>query len=118
MISTGSQSWRHTALRIAFLAGVVGAIFAVAGQWPRWIGGASWQSTDDAYLQTDITPLGAKVSGYVMAAPVGDFETVRHGDLLVALVPDDYLAQLALQEANLAVAAAAIDDNDAQAELQ
>ena len=107
-----------TLARVVSLVAAVGLVFIVAQWWDQWTGGAQQQSTDDAFLQTDITPLAAKVAGYVTQAPVSDYAPVRRGQLLVALIPDDYRAQLAQQEANVAAAAAALLSNAALAELQ
>jgi len=46
-------------------------------------GSAANQRTDDAYLQVDVTPLAAKVSGYIRRVGVGDYQEVRAADLLV-----------------------------------
>jgi membrane fusion protein (multidrug efflux system) len=105
-------------MRIAVLACVVTAIFIAAQRWDRWTGGANIQRTDDAFLQTDITPVGAKVAGYVLESAVDDFEKVVRGQVLLTLVSDDYRAQLALQEANMASASAALANNAAQSDLQ
>jgi len=105
-------------LRIAILACIVVAIFVVTQRWDRWTGGADFQRTDDAFLQTDITPVGAKVAGYVLESPVEDFARVVRGQVLLTLVPDDFRAQLALQDANVASASAALANNAAQADLQ
>ena len=48
----------------------------VAGHWNRWTGAARYESTDDAYTVGDVTPLAAKVSGYVAGVPVGDYQIV------------------------------------------
>jgi len=45
------------------LAGAL--IVFVAREWNWWVGSAVQQSTDDAYLQADITALAAKSPGYV-----------------------------------------------------
>lgn len=112
-----ASTWR-TLARVALLVALVVLVFVIARYWNTWSGGASRQTTDDAFLQTDITPLGARVSGYVLEAPVADFATVRRGELLVALVPDGYRAQLAQRDANVAAALAAFTFNSAQADLQ
>ena len=112
-----ASSWR-TLARIATLIALVLLVFVVARYWDAWTGSALVQSTDDAFLQTDITPLGAKISGYVLDAPVGDFASVRRGQLLVALVPDDYQAQLAQQDASVAAALATLANNSALVDLQ
>jgi membrane fusion protein (multidrug efflux system) len=48
-----------------------------------WVGSSARQVTDDAYIRGDITPLSAKVEGYVRQVPVADFQIVKKGDLLV-----------------------------------
>src|SRR4051812_9039855 len=116
-VAKPSRGW-GTQFRLLALATAVVVVFVVAQHWQQWSGGADIQRTDDAYLQTDITPVGAKVSGYVLESPVDDFATVRRGQLLVSLVPDDYRAQLALQDASVSAALAALANNAAQASLQ
>ena len=86
-------------------------------QWNRWEGEARYQTTDDAYLQTDLTPLSAQVSGYVRAVPVQDFDHVRAGQLIVQIVDDDYRATLAQTAANVAAARAQIEEVQAQRPL-
>src|SRR5215470_15265889 len=44
-----------------------GILFVIIGGWNRWVGGGGTQKTDDAYLRSDITPLGTKVSGTVQS---------------------------------------------------
>jgi membrane fusion protein (multidrug efflux system) len=90
----------------------------VSTRWTRWEGNAEWQSTDDAYLQADLTPIAAKVAGYVRALPVQDFDRVRAGDVLAQIVDDDYRAAVAQLEASVASAAAQVQALKAQRELQ
>jgi len=116
-VSRTKRLWQNL-LRAGVFVGAIVLLFAVAQNWQHWFGNADVQRTDDAFLQTDITPLGAKVSGYVMETPVGEFSAVRRGQLLVALVPDDFRAQLAQQDASLAAATAAHANTLAQTELQ
>ena len=105
--------WR---LFILLLAG--GLVLLLAHEWDWWVGSAVRQSTDDAYLQADLTPLAAKVPAYVRAVPVQDFQRVKAGDLLIQLVDDDYRAQLEQSEANVAAAEAAIQNIEQQKLLQ
>lgn len=110
--------WQSSLLRATVLVAAVLIVFVVARNWDRWTGGSARQRTDDAFLQTDVTPLGAKISGYVMAAPAGDFARVQRGDLLVAIDPQDYRAQAAQADAAVAAAEAALANNNAQTALQ
>lgn len=103
-------------LLILLLAG--GLVVVLAREWDWWVGAAVRQSTDDAYLQADLTPLAAKIPAYVRAVPAQDFQEVKAGDLLVQLVDDDYRAQLEQSEANVAAAQAAIGNIEQQKLLQ
>jgi membrane fusion protein (multidrug efflux system) len=95
-------------LRVLLIAAAAGGAWYIAGNWDRWAGEGRAQITDDAFLTGDLTPLSAKVSGYITGVPVGDFATVRRGDLLAEIEPSDYRAQLAQASANSAAAAAAL----------
>src|ERR1700722_15901436 len=83
------------AWRILVFIVAVGIIIVVSPLWPRGGGGAGWQTTNDAYLQADLTPISAKVAGYVRELPIQDFERVRKGQVLAQLVDDDYRAAAA-----------------------
>ena len=96
----------------------VGILIVITTRWNRWEGNAEWQSTDDAYLQADLTPIAAKVAGYVRDLPVQDFDRVHAGDVLAQIVDDDYRATVAQLEASVASAAAQIQALKAQRELQ
>jgi membrane fusion protein (multidrug efflux system) len=94
------------AWRILTFIVAVGIIIIVSTNWARWEGGAGWQRTNDAYLQADLTPISAKVAGYVRELPIQDFEHVHKGQLLAQLVDDDYRAAAAQAEAGVATATA------------
>jgi membrane fusion protein (multidrug efflux system) len=102
----------------AFSFVIAGAIAATCfTQWNRWEGAARFQRTDDAYLQTDLTPLSAQVSGYVSSVPVQDFQHVEAGEVVVQISDVDYRAALAGAQADVAVAAAQIQEVQAQGPL-
>ena len=90
----------------------VGVLVLITTRWNRWESNARMQTTDDAYLQADLTPIAAKVSGYVRAMPVQDFERVHAGQLLVQIVDDDYRA--AVDQLTASVLAAARYDRGIQ----
>ena len=90
----------------------------IATNWDRWLGGEANQWTDDAYLQSDLTPLSALVAAPVLKVLVNDFQTVHKGELLVQLDDSVYAAQLEQADANVAGAAAAIGNLLAQENLQ
>jgi membrane fusion protein, multidrug efflux system len=105
--------WRTVTFLIA-----IAVLAVIATRWNRWEGDAEWQSTDDAYLQADLTPISAKVTGYIRALPVQDFERVRAGQLLAEIVDDDYRAAVAQINASIAAAAAQVEALKAQRLLQ
>src|SRR5277367_1987444 len=110
--------WLGIGIRLFILALVAALIVVVAHEWDWWVGSAVQQSTDDAYLQADLTPLAAKVSGYVTNVLVNDFQRVKAGDLLVQIEDDDYRAQLDQAEGNVLAAEAAIATIEQQKNLQ
>src|SRR5262249_26265416 len=66
----------------------------------------------------DITPLSATVDGYVRNVPVGDFQFVKAGQLLVEIEHDDYCARAAQAYANWLAADAAVSNLKARRDLQ
>jgi membrane fusion protein (multidrug efflux system) len=105
--------WRTVVFFIA-----IAILIVVVTRWNYWQGSEGWQTTDDAYLQADVTPIATKVSGYVRDLPVQDYEHVRAGQLLAQLVDVDYRAAVAQAEANVASATAQADALQAQRGLQ
>ena len=103
-------------IAILLLAGVIVALFIT--RWDVWVGASVRQTTDDAYVRGDITPLSAKVEGYVRRVPVNDFQQVKEGDLLIEIEDDDYRARLKQAEAELAGAEAAIENLKSRKALQ
>jgi membrane fusion protein (multidrug efflux system) len=105
--------WRALVFIVA-----VGILIIVATRWNYWQGDAKWQKTDDAYLQADVTPIAAKVSGYIRDLPMQDYDHVHAGQVLAQLVDDDYRAAVAQAEANVSSALAQSAALKAQRELQ
>ena len=105
--------WRAIVFLLA-----LGVLILVTTRWNRWESNARRQSTDDAYLQADLTPVAAKVSGYVRSMPVQDFERVHEGQLLVQIVDDDYKATVDQLSASVRAAAATVEALKAQRSLQ
>ena len=110
--------WRQyiTPVLAVILAAVV--VITITRNWNAWEGGRIDQTTDDAYVRGDLTPLSTKVSGIVKQVNVSDYQSVHKGDLLVQLEDDDYSAQVAQATAAVEAAKAAIENNRRQRELQ
>jgi membrane fusion protein, multidrug efflux system len=111
-------TWGPPALRVVVVAGIAFLAWYVAGHWNRWTGAARYESTDDAYMSGDITPLSAKVSGYIEKVAVGDYQSVRKGDLIVQIEDSDYRAALEQAEAGLAAAQATLANLANQKDIQ
>jgi membrane fusion protein (multidrug efflux system) len=106
-------TWRS----LVFLV-TIAIIAIVSTNWNRWEGGEGWQRTNDAYLESDLTPVASKVAGYVLTLPVQDYERVHRGQVLAQLVDDDYRAAVAQAEAAVTSAMAQGRTLRAQRELQ
>jgi len=113
-----SWRWLFAVLRLAFLIVAAWLVWYVAGNYDRWTGAARLETTDDANIAGDVTPLSARVSGYIDSVVVDDYQTVHKGDLIATIDPSDYDAQLALAEANLAGAQASLAQLANQRDVQ
>src|SRR6202789_3797826 len=91
--------WRAMVFIIA-----VGILIFVSTRWNYWEGSPGWKSTDDAYLQADLTPIASKVAGYISELSVQDYDRVHGGELLAQIVDVDYRAAVALGRSNVASA--------------
>ena len=111
-------TWGPPALRVVVVAGIAFLAWYVAGHWNRWTGAARYESTDDAFMSGDVTPLSAKVSGYIEKVAVGDYQSVRKGDLIVQIEDSDYRAALEQAEAGLAAAQATLANLANQKDIQ
>ncbi|TWT10736.1 HlyD family secretion protein [Reyranella sp. CPCC 100927] len=109
---------RGVLVRVGIIAIAVAVVIVFASQWGNWTSSRSRQTTDNAYVRGDITPLSAKIEGIVSAVPVNDFQRVKAGDLLVAITDDDYKARVAQAEADVLAAEASIDNIKARKTMQ
>ncbi len=95
----GDAPVRKRPLRRAILLALL--VVALGGGaysgWQWWTVGRFFVSTDDAYVQADISVLAAKVPGYLEAVPVVNGLSVKKGDVIAKLDDGDY--RLALQAA-------------------
>jgi membrane fusion protein (multidrug efflux system) len=112
------RGWLHPLLRTILVVAIGFLAWYGAGHWNSWTGAARHQATDDAYIAGDVTPLSAKVSGYVTAVAVNDYQVVHKGDLIVEIEPSDYQDQLQQAEASLAAAQATLANLANQKDVQ
>ena len=107
-------------LAIPLFAVIVALAFVALAtlRFDEWVGNATIQTTNDAYVRADLTRLASRVSGEVLTVGVDDFQRVKAGDLLIQIDPADYQAQVAQSEAAVAAAQAVLDNLANQVELQ
>jgi len=120
-LNLASPDWNRffeIAWRILVFLVAIGILIVVFTNWNRWEGRAGWQRTDDAYLQSDLTPISAKVAGYVRGLPIEDYQQVHRGQILAQLVDDDYRAAVGQAEASVLSATAQEQVLTAQRALQ
>ncbi len=113
--STRLKAWLVPA---TILIMALALIFLISGSWKTWASERVDQSTDDAYVRADLTPLSTKVAGLVASVEVADYQAVKAGDLLVRLRDDDYRAQVEQAEAAIAASETALVNNQRQKDLQ
>ncbi len=107
-------------MRTKIVAGLV-VLGLAAGAWGGWY----WwntlrflQSTDDAYIRSDVTVISPRVEGYIKEVRVGDNEEVAAGDVLFVIDDADFAAKAAQAEAAVFAEEAVIATFDSRTQLQ
>jgi membrane fusion protein, multidrug efflux system len=92
-------SKRKLPIRKILLGAVALIVLGLAGNYGyHWATFGRFQiSTDDAYVKTDMSQLGAKLSGYVASIPAEENARVKEGDVILKLDDGDY--RLAIEAA-------------------
>ena len=100
--------------------GLVLVVLAVAGigGWRWWTVWRFQQSTDDAYIQSDVTVISPKVEGYIKKVRVADNENVAEGKVLFVIDDRDFKAKVAQAEAAVALEEASVGTFDSRLALQ
>jgi membrane fusion protein (multidrug efflux system) len=96
---------------------VVGAVLLIGGYfgYEKVHFAMTHESTDNAQIETQITPVLPRVAGYVKSIAVKDYDSVKAGDLLVEL--DDAELQQQLEEMQADYVQAEVDIINAKAAL-
>ncbi|MGE5271517.1 MAG: HlyD family secretion protein [Thiohalocapsa sp.] len=99
---------------------VVAVVLVLAGGigWYWWTSWRFQQSTDDAYIQSDISIISPKVEGYLKEVRVEDNQPVTEGQVLFVIDDRDFAAKVAQAEAAVATEEAAVDTYDSRMDLQ
>lgn len=101
-------------LRFRLVLAAVGvvAVTALTYGYLRFV--APFESTDDAFIEGDATPIAPQVAGQVVQLLVNDNEEVKQGQLLVQIDPREYQAKADQTKANLAAAKGRLQQANAQ----
>lgn len=106
-------------LPVLFVLSLAAALFfVVANRYNPWLADRSVQTTDDAQIRADVTPLSTKANGIVALVAVTDYQRVKAGDLLVQLRDDDFRAQVDVAAASVVASEAALENLRSQRNLQ
>lgn len=103
---------------VLIVLAVVLLVFAAAGGWYWWTDWRFLQSTDDAYIQSDVTLISPKVEGYIKEVLVRDNEPVTAGQVLFTIENRDFAAKVAQAEAALATQEASVATYASRLKLQ
>ncbi len=93
------------------------SIILLGGGWLFFQWWSLWRfevATDDAYAQSDIVPVAARVGGYVVELAVQDNQAVKKGDLLLRIDDRDYQAKADVARAQVELRRAATANLDAR----
>ena len=98
---------------------IFGAILTVAavGWGIYWTVTGSTETTDDAFIEGDISQISPQVGGRILAVHFKDNDMVHKGDLLVEIDPRDAQAQVDSAQANVAAAMARVAQAEANLDL-
>ena len=86
--------------RLLFIGAAVVLVGAIAGTM-YWLYARQFESTDDAFIEGDVTQVSPKVQAYVRKIYVDNNQFVHKGDLLVELDPADIQVRLQQAQAQL-----------------
>src|SRR6266852_3784484 len=97
---------------------VVALALGGTGGWHWWTVLRFRQSTDDAYVQSDVSVISPKIEGYIKKVRVADNQEVAEGAILFVIDDRDFKAKVAQAEAAVATAEATIATYESRLKLQ
>src|SRR5215831_19262372 len=97
---------------------LLGLVLIGAGSWYWWNELRFLQSTDDAYVQSDVSIISPKIEGYIKKVKVADNQEVAEGAVLFVIDDRDFKAKVAQSEAAVATSEATIATYENRLKLQ
>ena len=94
------------------------AVLGLAGAAYWWQVARFQESTDNAYLQSDIVYISAKQAGYAEAGWINDNQKVHEGEILARIDSTDYQLKIDEAAAKVSASEAAIHQLQSQRQLQ
>ncbi len=105
--------------RIVLGAVIMGALAAAGTYGYNWYTLGRFQvATDDAYVKADMSQIGAKAAGYVVAIPASENSAVKAGDVLLKLDDGDFKLAVDAAKAKIETQKAVIASFDQQVAAQ
>lgn len=104
--------------RASVIVAGIGLAIVIPLGWGSWVAGMTSQTTDNAYLRADTTPVSAEVGGRVVHLLVEDYQHVKVGQLLMEIDPTQYQAKVDQAKASVTAAQAAIRNAQSNITLQ
>lgn len=95
---------------IPVIIGVIAIAIYAFNRWDYWVSERTIQSTENAYIETDMTMLSSKVSGHIVTLPVKDYQKVQKGDLIAVIDDREYRLELLKSEAYYQKSVATLDN--------
>jgi membrane fusion protein, multidrug efflux system len=104
--------------KFVFAAVALVLVVGIYGGWRWWTEWRFMQSTDDAYVASDVSVISPKVEGYLKEVRVADNQAVKKHDVLFVIDDRDFAAKVAQAQAALATEEAAVATYSSRLDLQ
>ena len=104
--------------KIVIAAVVLALAFGGYGGWYWWTALRFLESTDDAYVASDVSVISPKVEGYLKAVEVRENQAVKKGAVLFVIDDSDFAAKVAQGQAAVATEEAAVVTYESRLDLQ
>jgi membrane fusion protein (multidrug efflux system) len=88
--------------RLLLVLPILVLVLVVIGGWYWWTDWRFLQSTDDAYIDSDVSVISPKIAGYIKQVRVRNNERVEAGQVLFVIDDSDYAARVAQAAAAVA----------------